>query len=170
MKFLFVLLATITALPGVTWAQRITYLHDDAPAFSITYPVGWEIRTPRSEERNVISAYPTDGSLLWQGMWIMSESTSLEDALARLQAMELGLFKDAQPTQDPWTEKIGDLEVRCYRGRGLYQGDKPVETFMALFQLPDQQVGVLGYIGDPESLRTHAEDLRSILGSLRVVP
>lgn len=168
MRVGLLLFISIFALSAAVPAQQITYLQGGVPAFSITYPVGWEIRTPRSEERNVMSAYPADGSLLWQGLWIMRETTSVDEAVARLQAMELGLLEDAALTQEPWTERIGNLDVRCYKGRGLYQGDKPVETFMALFQLPDQQIGALGYIGEAASIEARSQDLHTILYSLEV--
>jgi hypothetical protein len=165
--FLFLTVALI-AISGSATAQQMTYNQGGEAAFSVTYPDGWEIRTPRTEGRNVISAYPTDGSLLWQGMWIMRDSESVEDSLARLEAMETGLFKDAKLIREPWTEKLGDLTLRCFMGSGRYQENQAVETFMALFQLPGNRVGALGYIGDPEAIKAHAEELHSLLQSLEV--
>lgn len=159
-------IVAVACLASTAAAQRVAYMEGDEPAFSLTYPDGWEIRTPRTEGRNVISAYPTDGSLLWQGMWIMRESTSVEDAIARLQAMEKGLFEDAKLSQEPWAETVGGLEARCYKGTGKYQGDKPVESFMALFELPGQRVGVVAYIGEPDAIEAHQTDLANLMGSL----
>ena len=167
-RILLVAAIAFIALGTAALAQTMTYTQGGEPAFSVTYPVGWEIRTPRSEGRNVISAYPTDGSLLWQGMWIMRDSTSLEESLERLEAMETGLFEEAKLIQEPWTETVGDLALRCYRGTGKYQGKQTVESFMALFELPAGQIGAIGYIGDPEAIETHAEGLHSLLQSLAV--
>lgn len=153
-------------LAAFATAQKVTYLQGEEPAFSLTYPDGWEIRTPRTEGRNVISAYPTDGSLLWQGMWIMKESTGVEDGIARLQAMEKGLFEDVKLNREPWTATVGGLEARCYKGTGKYQGDKPVESFMALFELSGQRVGVVAYIGEPDAIKAHQTDLEALMGSL----
>lgn len=159
----------VVGLASAARAQRVTYMEGGEPAFSLSYPDGWEIRTPRTEGRNVISAYPTDGSLLWQGMWIMKESTSVDDAIARLQEMERGLFEDVESSKEPWTETVGGLETRCYKGTGKYQGDKPVESFMALFELSGRRVGVVSYIGDPEGIEAHRADIEALLGSLEAV-
>jgi len=163
-------LLIIAALPIAAAAQTVSYLDAGEPAFSLTYPDGWEIRTPRTEGRNVISAFPTDGSLLWQGMWVMKESTSVEDAIARLEAMQRGLFQDVKLTGDPWNEELGGVEARCFKATGKYQNEQPVESFMALFELPGRRVGAVAYIGDPAGLETHRADLESLLGSLEVTP
>jgi hypothetical protein len=88
MNSLFVLSVLIAVgMVNVARAQMVTYLQGREPEFSVTYPDGWEVRMPRTDGRNVISAYPTDGSMLWLGMWIMKESTSVDDAVERLRAM-----------------------------------------------------------------------------------
>ncbi len=45
---------------------------------------------------NVISAFPTDGSLLWQGIWIMRDTTSVDEAMERLKGMERGSLEAAR--------------------------------------------------------------------------
>ena len=129
-------LLIVAALPTAAAAQTVSYLEAGQPAFSLTYPDGWEVRTPRTEGRNVMSAYPTDGSLLWQGMWVMKDSTSVEDAIARLEAMQKGLFEEVKSNREPWSEKLGGVEARYFEATGKYQGDQPVKSFMALFELP----------------------------------
>jgi hypothetical protein len=167
-RALLLVTVALVAITESATAQQMTYTQGGEPAFSVTYPVGWEIRTPRTEGRNVISAYPTDGSLLWQGMWLMRDSASVEDSLARLEAMETGLFSDSKLIKEPWTEQLRDLTLHCFMGSGTYREDQTVETFMALFQLPGNRVGALGYIGDPEAIKAHAEGLHSLLQSLEV--
>ena len=98
----------------------------------------------------------------------MRDSTSIEDSLARLEAMEKGLFADSKLIKDPWTERVGDLTLRCFMGSGTYQGDQAVESFMALFELPGNQVGAVGYIGDPAAIKAHGEDLHDLLQSLEI--
>lgn len=159
---IFLALAATSAVS----AQTMTYVYEDKPAFSLTYPAGWEIRMPREEGRNVISAFPTDGSLLWQGMWIMRETSSVDEALDRLKAMEKGLFESVKLSKEPWTEKIGELEARCYKGTGMYQESQPVESFMALFELPGGRIGALGYVGDPQAIETHRAELTALMQSL----
>ena len=167
-RWMVLSIVAVIGLSSSATGQRMTYMAGGEPAFSLSYPDGWEIRTPRTEGRNVISAYPTDGSLLWQGMWIMKESTTVEEAIARLQAMERGLFEDVKLNQEPWTEQVGGVEAHCYRGTGKYQGDKPVESFMALFELPGERVGALGYIGDLDGIESHRADLEAMLQSLEI--
>ena len=150
-------------------AQMVTYLQEGEPSFSLTFPEGWEIRTPRAEGRNVISAYPSDGTLLWLGMWIMKESAGVDDAVERLKAMKAGLFEGMKTVREPWTEKLGALDARCFRGSGKYRGEKTVESFMALFELPGKRIGALGYIGEPDGVRTHRDDIEATLQSLEAV-
>lgn len=149
-------------------AQKVTYLDADQPAFSVTYPDSWIVRTPRIEGRNVISSYPNDGSLLWQGMWIMREARTVEESIERIKNMELGLFEDSKLKKDPWVERVGDLDAKCYSGSGLYKGARPVETFMAFFELSDQRVGVFGYIGEPDAIEANRGALEDMLYSLEV--
>jgi hypothetical protein len=165
---LVALIAAALSTPAA--AQTVSYLEAGEPTFSLTYPDGWEVRMPRTAGRNVISAYPTDGSLLWQGMWVMKESTSVEDAIARLEGMQRGLFQDVKLTGDPWSEELGSVEARCFESTGRYQGDQAVESFMALFELPGQRVGAVAYIGDPAGIETHRADLETLLESLEVMP
>ncbi len=165
-RWVVLAILAVVGLANAATAQMMTYMQDGEPAFSLTFPDGWEIRTPRVEGRNVISAYPTDGSLLWLGMWIMRQSTSVDDAVERLKAMELGLFEDVKLLKEPWTESVGGFEARCYKGTGRFKGETTVESFMAFFELPGEKVGALGFIGEPDGVKAHQAELETLLRSL----
>ncbi|MEJ2085625.1 MAG: hypothetical protein P8Y44_08090, partial [Acidobacteriota bacterium] len=124
--------------------------------------------TPRVEGRNVISSYPIDGGLLWQGLWVMRDVSTIEESIERLQSMELGLFEDTKLTKEPWVEAVNGVEVHRYSGSGLFKGETTVETLMSFFEVAGEKVGVVGYIGEPEAIETHRTDLEQMLDSLVV--
>ena len=104
-------------------AQVVSYMHDGEAAFSLEYPPGWEFRTPLDPEKPLISATPRDGSMLWHGVWILSESATKGEGLEQLKALGARLFTDLETPLEPWTETYGDLSVRCQAGRGRFKGD-----------------------------------------------
>ena len=150
-------------------AQLLTYVHDGQARFSLGYPDGWEIRTPRKEGSNLISAVPTDGSMLWQGVWLMQGAADVDEAAKMMGEMELGLFQDTKPVREPWDEKVGDLTIRCHQGTGLYNETDTVEYFIALFDVGDH-VGVLAYMGGTGALEAHRADLEEMVQSLELAP
>ena len=151
------------------FAQVMTYLHEGDPAFSIAYPIEWDIKTARTEDRNLISAMPSDGSMLWQGVWIVRESLTVDEAIKALSDMEHQLFTDVKRVGEPWTEDIGALQVHCHQGSGLYKDSETVEILICVFQLPDNLVGAFAYMGDPEAISTHQNELQEMAGSLEAV-
>ena len=146
----------------------MTLLQDDERVVSVTYPDGWQIRTPRIEGSNIIAAIPDDGSLLWQGLWVLREAGTIEQALERLHSLESRLFSDVKQTKDPWQEQIGELTVFNHEGTGTYQGSKSILFFVTLFEVSKQQVAALAYMGEPTAIEQYQEDLSFIVQSLRL--
>lgn len=147
-------------------AQVMTLLHDSERVVSVTYPNGWQIRTPRAEGINIISAIPDDGSLLWQGLWVLKEAETIDQALERLHGLEGRLFSDVKLTKGPWQERIGELNIYNHEGTGLYQ-TKPVTFFISLFSLASQRIAALAYMGDPAAIELYKNDLTFIVQSLQ---
>ena len=163
-----VLALLVLTISQITSAQVVTLLDDGAPSVSVEYPDGWQIRTPRKKGGNIIAAMPDDGSLLWQGLWILRETDSIDQARQRLGAMESRLFTDVKQTKDPWQAQIGELTVYNQEGTGLYQGSMPITVFMTLFLVPGQRVAALVYMGDPAAIDEHHSDLAFIVQSLQL--
>ena len=163
-----VLSLLVFAFTQVASAQVMTLLQDGKRVVSVTYPDGWQIRTPRIEGSNIIAAIPDDGSLLWQGLWVLREAGTIEQALERLHSLESRLFSDVEQTKDPWQEQIGELTVFNHEGTGMYQDSKSISFFVTLFEVGDQRVAALAYMGEPTAIEQHQDDLRFIVQSLRL--
>ena len=147
-------------------AQVVTLLHEGKPALSVSYPNGWQIRTPGTEGVNLISAVPADGSVLWQGMWLVRDVTTVEQAVERLVNLPGRLFSDIKQSREPSQEQIGDLAVYKLRGTGTYKETEPVEFHIYLFEAPDQRIGAMAYMGKLTAIERHRGDLEAMLQSL----
>jgi hypothetical protein len=149
-------------------AQIVGLLHDGEPVISVVYPDGWQIKTPSKDGGNLISAMPADGSMLWQGIWLVRDAFSIAQAFNRLDAIENNLFTDVKQTKAPWQQQIGELTVHCREGEGVYKDTEPIELFIALFKISEQRIGALAYMGKPEAIKQHQADLDYLLRSLVV--
>ena len=159
----------LIASAGTAGAQVMSYMYEGTPAFSLEYPPGWEIRTAPDPAKPVISASPGDGGMLWQGVWIVRDATTVDAAIARLRAMEEQMFSGVEFPNDPRVETHGDVAVHCNEGSGSFQ-DHPIGISICLFPLAGDRVGAFVYMGDPGDIETHSADLQSMLASLEVMP
>lgn len=167
-KFIGYLAVSLMALGSVQHAQAqvMVYLDEGEPAFWLTYPDGWDIRMPRSEHRDLISSMPADGSLLWQGIWIVRDAVNLDEAAKSLDGMEKRLFRNVQMTREAWDENIGPLVVRCREGTGVYEDKEAVRFRVCVFELSGNRVGALAYMGDPGAIDARQDDLDAMVQSL----
>ena len=147
-------------------AQAMIYLHDGEPSFSITYPDGWDIRTPRAKGRNLMSAMPSDNTLLWQGGWIVRDAETIDQAVDRLSGMEGRLFQNVKRSGEPWSRNVGSVVLRCHDGNGTYQESQLIEFRICVFQLSRSRVGALAFMGDPAVINARRGDLETMMNSL----
>ena len=167
MRKLLLMLALTSMLAGHTaTAQTVALLHEGKPSISVTYPNGWQIRTPPEEGVNLISAMPDDGSLLWQGMWLVRDASTVAQALEILDKLPGRLFSDIQRTGEPAQKRIGSLDVVELRGAGTYNSTDPVKFFIYLFETPGQRIGAMAYMGRPGAIEKHRAGLETLLHSL----
>lgn len=133
---------------------------------SATYPNGWQISTPRKEGVNLFSVMPDDGSVLWQGIWLVRGASTMDQGLELLDNVPDRMFSDITRTGESSHIRIGDLDVVKLQATGTYKNTGPVEFFIYLSETSGQRIGAMAYMGRPGAIEQHRLDPQALLRSL----
>jgi len=153
----------------------VTYSIQDKPYFSLEIADSWRVnvgsetdtaKLPPGEVAppRVITLMPDDESVLWFGVWVPVYLRSLDEAQEYLSSLDDFLV------ENPTLVKTDDVDLntmpaRYFKGTGERDG-RPVDYFVMLFELSEEDIGVAIYIGSPETTKAHLEELRSMMKSI----
>ena len=162
---------------GTSHAQTMLYETDDGrPIFQITYPSGWtldlDFDKPREEfggppPPRVVEAMPSDGSLLWLGIWIPPEVRNFQEAKVYLDSLEQHILTDVQ-AGEPRSEQLNGMPAYVIEGTAKKDNDD-VNWLMAFFQPVKDVVAAAFYVAVPAAEQKHKKDLDALVASLRPV-
>jgi hypothetical protein len=162
---------------GAVQAHTLVYeTSGGQPVFRIAYPSGWSLDLSLAKPQEdagtapppqVVAAMPTDGSLLWLGVWVPPGVSNFEQAKAYLDSLEQYILTEVK-AEAPRTDTINGMQARIMEGTAK-KDDDPVEWVMAFFQPQQGVIAAALYVGVVEAREKHKQDLEMIIGSLRPV-
>jgi hypothetical protein len=171
---LSLLLLSVETLANVA----VTYSAHDKPYFTLEIPDLWRVSVgseapqeppPEGEVAppRVITVMPNDDSILWFGTWVPEYLHSLDAAQEYLSSLDEFLVDE--PTLVKTDDvNLNDMPARYFKGKGKKNGD-PVDFFVMLFELSQENIGIAIYIGPPETTNTHLLVLRGMMKSITPV-
>lgn len=129
--------------------------------FEIDPSVMPEGETPKPR---LISAMPNAGGQLWFAMWVPEKVKNIEEAKEYLADFRGYLVENAV-TKEIKEMQLNGMQAVTAVGEGERDG-KTVDVVVVLFQLSSENVGVVIYIGTPESTKQHGADLKYMVESI----
>ena len=170
-------LLTILLWSGFAKAQTMVYeTADGEPVFKITYPAGWTLDLRFDEPRNdlerpppprVVEAMPSDGSLVWLGIWIPPGVTNFTEAKEYLDSLEHYILTDVK-ADTPRTEQLNGMAARIIEGTAKKDKEE-VKWVMAFFQPVENVIGAALYVAVPAAAKSYQSDLDALVASLRPI-
>ena len=153
----------------------VVYTVQDTPHFSMEIPDSWLVNVgsetdaalvPEGElpPPRVITVMPDEESILWFGAWIPVYLQSLDEAQEYLSSLD-GFLVDNPVLAKTDDVNLNDMPARYFMGKGEREG-KPVDFFVMLFQLSEDQIGIAIYIGPPATTSAHKDVLRGMMKSI----
>jgi len=170
----FWLLQSNLALAGES--VTMSYSTGNKTYFSFAVPDDWKVNVgfevdpsemPKGEtpKPRIVTAMPNDGSHLWFGMWIPDNVTNIKEAKDYLTNFR-GYFVQNAVTKKTSHAKINGMQAISAYGEGERDG-KIVDIAVVLFQVSSKNVGIVIYIGPPESTEQHHADIKYMVGSIQ---
>jgi hypothetical protein len=175
----FLLVLCLSALAGAAEAQTLTYDHDDAPLFSITFPDGWlvdlnfrqeaeeagTVAAGEEPELRVVEARPGDGRHVWVGLWVVPGARTLDEGADYFASLRQDLFTDVE-LSDVEKGNLAGMPSRHASGTAVREG-APVDLKIALFEPRAGIVAAALYVGEPEAWKQSAAELEQMAASIR---
>ena len=175
MKCTITLLSLLLFSTTLSADVAVIYSLQDKPYFSMEIPDSWRVnvgsetdtaQVPEDEQAppRVITVMPEEESILWFGAWIPVYLQSLDEAQQYLSSLDDFLVDKAVlvKTDDV---NLNAMPARYFMGKGERDG-KPVDFFVMLFQLSEDNIGVAIYIGPPATTNAHRDALRGMMKSI----
>jgi len=153
----------------------VTYSAQDKPYFAMEIPDSWRVNVGSDTEAaqlpegelappRVITVMPDDGSILWFGAWVPVYLQSLDDAQEYLSSLDDFLVENPVLRKTD-NVNLNNMPARYFTGRGEKDGI-PVDFFVMLFEVSEENIGVAIYIGPPDTTAIHLEVLRGMMKSI----
>jgi hypothetical protein len=153
----------------------VTYSAQDQSYFSIEIPDSWQVNVGSDSDTTdlsegelppprVITVMPDDGSILWFGAWVPVYLHSLDAAQEYLSSLDDFLVEDPVLRKTD-NVNLNAMAARYFTGKGEKEG-VPVDFFVMLFEISDENIGIAIYIGPPETTAIHLEVLRGMMKSI----
>ena len=152
----------------------VIYSLQDKPYFSMEIPDSWlvnvgseiDAQVPEDEQPppRVITVMPEEESILWFGAWVPVYLQSLDEAQEYLSSLD-DFLVDKPVLVKTDDVNLNDMPARYFMGKGEREG-KPVDFFVMLFQLSQDQIGIAIYIGPPATTSAHKDVLRGMMKSI----
>ncbi|MEH6454413.1 MAG: hypothetical protein V7782_15390, partial [Psychromonas sp.] len=153
---------------------KVTYSAQETPYFTVNIPDNWRVNVgmesdpltiPEGElaPPRIISMLPEDESNLWFAAWVPLYLHTLDEAQEYLETLDKFLVDKPVLLKSDVIE-LNEMPSRYFRGKGQRDGE-PVDFFVMLFELSQQNIGIAIYIGEPKTTDKHLEQLRSMMSS-----
>jgi hypothetical protein len=153
----------------------ITYSVQNSAYFTLEIPDSWRVnvgsetdaeQVPAGElaPPRVITLMPDDGSILWFATWVPVYLHTLDAAQEYLSSLDDFLVDNAVLVKTDEVD-LNNMPARYFRGKGETQGE-PVDYFVMLFELSEENIGIAIYIGSEDTTKAHLQDLRDTMRSI----
>ena len=175
LKIKLTLLSLLLFSSALNADVAVIYSMKDKPYFSMNIPDSWRVNVgseadaaqlPEAEQAppRVITVMPEEESILWFGAWVPFYLQNLDEAQEYLSSLD-DFLVDKPVLVKTDDVNLNAMPARYFMGKGERDG-RPVDFFVMLFQLSEDNIGVAIYIGPPATTNAHREALRGMMKSI----